>query len=155
MGEFALVAPLFFLLVFGLIEFGRAMYYVQILNNAAREGARYAIVHGSAALCPSGPLPGGGTNPCDPSGANVVVAARRYAFGVVDNGTLTVTRCWNSISAPSASCDNAASNFGPGNDQRGSPVYVQVSLTYSTILGSLVPIPTFTIQGESTLVVNH
>jgi Flp pilus assembly protein TadG len=36
--EFALVAPIFFLLLFGLIDFGRYVYYVQILNNAAREG---------------------------------------------------------------------------------------------------------------------
>jgi Flp pilus assembly protein TadG len=155
MVEFALVAPIFFLLVLGLIEFARAMYYVQILNNAAREGARYAIVHGSAAQCPSGPEPGGATNYCDPAGANIVAAARQYAFGIVDNGTLTVTSCWNTISAPSRMCNHAISDFGPGNDQRASPVYVRVSFTYSTILGSLIPIPTFTIQGDSTLVVNH
>jgi Flp pilus assembly protein TadG len=55
MVEFALVAPLFFFLLFAIIDFGRYVYYVQILNNAAREGARYAIVHGSSSLAPSGP----------------------------------------------------------------------------------------------------
>jgi Flp pilus assembly protein TadG len=38
--EFSLVAPMFFLLIFAIIDFGRYVYYVQILNNAAREGAR-------------------------------------------------------------------------------------------------------------------
>lgn len=42
--EFAVVVPLFVLLVMGLIEFGRAMMVKQIITNAAREGARRAIV---------------------------------------------------------------------------------------------------------------
>jgi Flp pilus assembly protein TadG len=42
--EFALVAPIFFLLVFGLIEFGRMMMVQQALTNAAREGTRVAIL---------------------------------------------------------------------------------------------------------------
>ena len=42
--EFAVIAPLFVLLVMGIIEFGRAMMVKQILTNAAREGARRAIV---------------------------------------------------------------------------------------------------------------
>lgn len=153
--EFAFIAPLFFLLMFSIIEFGRAVYYIQVLNGAAREGARYAIVHGSAALCPSGPMPGGATNPCDPTGAKVAAAVRQYAFGIVDNGTLAVTRCWNTAGAPSATCANASNDFGPGNDQRGSPVYVHVSFTYSTLIAAIVPLPPFTLQGESTLVINH
>ena len=42
--EFALVAPLFFLLVFGMVEFGRMMMVQQILTNASREGARIAVL---------------------------------------------------------------------------------------------------------------
>lgn len=38
--EFALVAPVFILFVFGLIEFGRMMMVQQILTNGAREAAR-------------------------------------------------------------------------------------------------------------------
>jgi Flp pilus assembly protein TadG len=45
--EFAIVAPLFFLMVFGMIEFGRAIMVQQVLTNATREGARYAVVDGS------------------------------------------------------------------------------------------------------------
>jgi Flp pilus assembly protein TadG len=41
--EFAIVAPLFFMLVFGCIEFGRALIVQQILTNASRVGARQAI----------------------------------------------------------------------------------------------------------------
>ncbi len=42
--EFAIVAPLLLLLVFGIIEFGRAYNAQNTLTHAAREGAReYAI----------------------------------------------------------------------------------------------------------------
>ena len=45
--EFAMVAPLFFLLVFGMIEFGRMVMIQQILTNASREGARVAVLDGA------------------------------------------------------------------------------------------------------------
>jgi Flp pilus assembly protein TadG len=45
--EFAVVAPLFFLFVFGIIEFGRMVMVQQVLTNASREGARLAVLDGS------------------------------------------------------------------------------------------------------------
>lgn len=45
--EFALVVPIFLLLVFGIIEFGRAIMVQQILVNASREGARQAVLDGA------------------------------------------------------------------------------------------------------------
>jgi fructose-specific component phosphotransferase system IIB-like protein len=45
--EFAIVAPVFFLMIFGMIEFGRAIMVQQILTNASREGAREAVVDGA------------------------------------------------------------------------------------------------------------
>lgn len=44
MVEFALILPLFLLLIFGMIEFGFIFFNMQVLTNAAREGARYGIV---------------------------------------------------------------------------------------------------------------
>jgi TadE-like protein len=45
--EFAIVAPLFFLLVIGMIELGRGLMVEQILINASRVGARQAITVGA------------------------------------------------------------------------------------------------------------
>ena len=45
--EFALVAPVFILLVLGMIEFGRMVMVQQLLTNASREGARRAVLDGS------------------------------------------------------------------------------------------------------------
>jgi len=42
--EFALVLPILLLVVFGITEFGRAFLTLNILNTAAREGARLAVV---------------------------------------------------------------------------------------------------------------
>jgi len=45
--EFAVVAPLFFLMVFGMIEFGRMIMVQQVITNASREGARMAVLDGA------------------------------------------------------------------------------------------------------------
>jgi Flp pilus assembly protein TadG len=42
--EFALTAPLLFLVLFGIGDFGVAMFKKEVLTNAGREGARYGIV---------------------------------------------------------------------------------------------------------------
>lgn len=42
--EFALLFPLIILLVMGLFDIGRAVFYYAVLNTAVREGTRYAIV---------------------------------------------------------------------------------------------------------------
>lgn len=43
--EFALVVPLLLLLVFGIVEFGRAYNAQVTLQHAVREGARYYAIH--------------------------------------------------------------------------------------------------------------
>jgi len=45
--EMALVLPIFFTVILGIIEFGRAMMVGQLVTNAAREGARMAVVEGT------------------------------------------------------------------------------------------------------------
>jgi hypothetical protein len=47
--EFAVVAPVFLLLVFGMIEYGRMVMVQQVITNASREGARVAVLDGSTA----------------------------------------------------------------------------------------------------------
>ncbi len=51
--EFALVAMIFFLLTLGLVEVGRGVWAYHSLTHAAREGARYAIVHGDRSNDPA------------------------------------------------------------------------------------------------------
>jgi hypothetical protein len=135
--EFALVAPWFFLLLFGIIEAGRFMLYYETLNNATREGARYAIVNGanySLIGCASGPAAPGSV-PCDVAGDNVRQRVRDAAFGVLGAG-VTVTPVWT-----------------PDNG-RGATVEVSATYTYRSLI-PLVPLPDISVQAESSLVVNN
>ena len=45
--EFAVVAPVFFLMIFGIVEYGRMVMVQQVLTNASREGARLAVLDGT------------------------------------------------------------------------------------------------------------
>lgn len=136
MVEFALVAPVFFFMLFAIIEFGWYVYQVQVLNEAAREGSRYAIVHGSTSLCPSGPMPGGATNWCDPSGGKIQSSVRNYAVGLATADLTFPTMAWTP--------DNA----------RGSVFSLVVQSTLQPLI-PWVPLPAVTVQGASTLVVQH
>jgi hypothetical protein len=140
MVEFALVAPVFFLLLLGVIEAGRFILYYETLNNATREGARYAIVHGSNSFCPSGPMPPGMTAPAcyDPTGDNVVQRVRDSGFGLLGTGVVV----------------DQANMWQPIGNGRGSNVTVAASYTYESIV-PLVPLPPITVSAESTLVINN
>jgi Flp pilus assembly protein TadG len=45
--EFAVVAPVFVMLVFGMIEYGRMVMVQQLITNESREGARRAVLDGA------------------------------------------------------------------------------------------------------------
>jgi Flp pilus assembly protein TadG len=67
--EFALVIPIFLLVLMGIFDLGRAVYYSSTINNAAKEAAREAIV--------------------DQTCSHVIDVARARSVGV-DNVTVTV-----------------------------------------------------------------
>ena len=90
MTEFAIIAPIILLLTFGIIDFGRGLYFYITLQQAANEGARvavrasyfvdpsgsthqwptdadvasavqqHAVTENLANPCPNGPIPNGG-----------------------------------------------------------------------------------------------
>ena len=96
--EFAIIAPIFFLLVLSSFEFGRAIMVQQILTNAAREGARQAIVENadstdvvnSVTSYLSGTTVPGVTVTIDPTSLQTV------GFG--DEVTVTVTVPYDQVS---------------------------------------------------------
>jgi Flp pilus assembly protein TadG len=70
--EFALVLPLLMLIVLGIADFGFLFQRMQVMTNAAREGARIAVLQGYAsadvearakAFVQTGGVPVTGTNP--------------------------------------------------------------------------------------------
>ena len=84
MVETALVLMLLVVLIFGMTEFGRAMYTKNMLNNAARAGARCAVVQ----------RPSGGTPPTlwtSDDIANITACAMSAVFYVTNPVTVTIT----------------------------------------------------------------
>lgn len=75
MVEMALSLILAFSLAFLLFEASMLAYSYSVINDAAREGVRYAIVHGTDSTSCSGPSLGCGDN----SGANVITVVKSYA----------------------------------------------------------------------------
>lgn len=137
MVEFALVAPIFFLLLFGIVEGGRFIFYYETLSNATREGARYAIVNGANSLtCSTGPAAPSSTS-CDPTGDDVGDRVRDAALGM-PGSAITVTPVWHD----------------PANNGRGSTITVTATYTYSSLI-PIVPLPPIHVEAESSLVINN
>ena len=43
--EYAITVPIFALIMFGIFDLGRVVYYYSAMQNAAREGARFGVVN--------------------------------------------------------------------------------------------------------------
>jgi TadE-like protein len=79
--EFALVLPIFLLLVTGIFDVARAVWQENTLAYAAREGTRYAIVHGASGVPIVGPC-SVCLNPVSNNLSNIVSAVTTNAVGV-------------------------------------------------------------------------
>jgi Flp pilus assembly protein TadG len=88
MMEFGLAFLIFLSVIYGVMEFGRIVACYNILAGAAREGARYASVHGSA----SGSVA---------SAADIQGVVRGWALGM-DASSVLVTTTWNPGNGPGA-----------------------------------------------------
>lgn len=108
--EMAVVSPLFFMLILGMIEFGSAMLAKQAITNAAREGARIAV------------LPDGTVDRTD-----VYVRSVLQAAGI------------NPASATIAISDEAGNTLDPTLAKFGDVIMVQVSLPFSQVSWVPVP----------------
>ena len=90
--EFAFVLPIFLLVVTGLLDVARAVWQENTLAYAAREGTRYAIVHGSG--FPEANPPASALDrvafPLYTTGIQTVVQQAAVGIG----GTITVTSTW-------------------------------------------------------------
>jgi Flp pilus assembly protein TadG len=86
--EFAMVAPLFFMLVFGITDFGRLFFTKLTLQHALREAGRYAVT---------------GQKQKDPNNGNLLSRvqsirniAQQYAAGLLPNSSDVTVRAIDS-----------------------------------------------------------
>ena len=122
--EFALVLPILALLLFAMIDFGKAFNYWIDETHLANEGARWAVVDRN---------PGGGS-------------LQQY---LVDQATTDELR--NGGTASVANPAEVCISFPTGTSNVGDPVLVTVSATYNwlPIIGNRIGVTQTTITGSS------
>lgn len=108
--ELAIVVSLFFLFLFGVIEYARLVFVRQVVMNAAREGARYAVV-----------------NVADTTMVNDTIAYVKTRMCGLDTKT-TYYNCQVYLS------DSSGKNIGSATDAAfGQYIAVQVDYDYAPI----------------------
>ena len=178
LAEFAVVLPVFLLVVFGLFDIGRLVFVNSTLSLAAREGARLGAAE-AAWIGLSGPAcvddesligagrPGAHVCPTDVAAFrdHVVDAVNRVAFGqvAVSGIYLSCNAGDGADPAPSGEWTDAPDGVGNGcQDGSGNPISsseglisVRVEHTYqpiTPIINSLIP--PLTLSGSATMVVH-
>jgi Flp pilus assembly protein TadG len=135
MVELALVLPVFILLLVAIFDLGHVVWANDTLSNAAREAARFAIVHGDKSTSPA-------------TKQNIKDVAIDWA----DNaGTVpTVTVCGGT------GCTGDTDLTGMGVPYaRGVPVTVTVSADVSLGAPSILGVGPIHLSNTSTMLVNH
>lgn len=89
--ETALTVPLLLLVSVGIFEFGRAYQTWQVLTNAAREGARVAVMPGSAPGAAEARVRQYLQTGQLPNGATATVVVNPLALVSIGTGTATAT----------------------------------------------------------------
>jgi Flp pilus assembly protein TadG len=89
--EMAISSSILFAVLFGLIYFGWAMYTYDFISDAAREGARYAIVRGSECT---------GFSDCNATQTQIASYVKSLGYPGLDASKLTVTAEWWTVTQP-------------------------------------------------------
>ena len=132
--EFAFVLPIFLLLMVSIFDLGHVVWSNDALSNAAREGARYAIVHGVNSGAPA-------------TKQQVKNVAIGWAASAGTNVSVTV--CYWSVSQCSGDVDEANAT-----QDRGMKVTVTVTANVPLAAPSLFGFGAFNLSSTSTMLVN-
>jgi Flp pilus assembly protein TadG len=144
LAEFGIVSIAALTLMFGMIDFGRALYSYHLVAEVARQTARYAIVNGTTAC------PGGSPSP-DPlqSFANAQAP-------LVGSGSLSVTTsCAGSTvcaSGSSTNCSNTGGCTAAPYNSAGCLVSVEVNYSFQFLV-PIVSQLTLPMSSISTMVI--
>jgi Flp pilus assembly protein TadG len=111
--EFSIIAFIFIITLLSVVEMARMVLVYTTLANAARVGARYAIVHGGDRT---------GTGADGPSGPGSTTQVESVVKDFASVGLLTVSSLTVTVSYPN------------GNNKAGSAVSVTVTYPYDPLL---------------------
>jgi Flp pilus assembly protein TadG len=158
--EFAFVVSIFLMVTFGILEYCRYFFAMDVLNNAAREGARYAVVNTNNGVTlydvqnyVNNYLAGVGAGQLK----NFTVNGNNGTIGTAGVANIQCYRVNPATSAPAStwlvtSSVNQGSGTGSGqslktmtndwtNAAYGTPIAVQITGVYQPILPVLLLMP--------------
>ena len=122
--EMAVTLPLMFTLLFCFMEMCLAFYSRDMISECAREGTRYAMLHGAS--CPTSASP-----TCEATATQVNSYVTGLGWPNLGNGTMTV-----------------ATTYPSGNEAVGSLVQVQVTYVFAITM-AFVPKNSLTMTSTS------
>jgi Flp pilus assembly protein TadG len=88
--EFGLVVLVFYVFVFGVMDFGRALYAYHFVSHASREATRYAIVRGAQSADPA-------------TATDISQYVKSITPDGIDPSAVTVSATWSPDNSPGSS----------------------------------------------------
>jgi len=158
--ETAIILPVFLMCLFGVVDMGRAIWATTSLASAAREAARYAIVHGGTAsqTCPVGKA--GADSPATTASASCpypadAAGSANSKQSIVDAASTAAIAGGTNIAVTVCYGSGCSGNTDTVDNSRGQTVTVVASSTVNLIVPALLGRSSFNLSGSSTMVVNH
>ena len=121
--EFSLCAVLLVMVLLGVVEMGRMILVYTTISNAARAGARYAIVHGGDR---------GGTGATGSSGSGNVTQVQTVVQNFASAGSVNLPVGDITVSYPQASSTGPCTTAG---NLAGCTVKVAIAYPFTPLLG--------------------
>lgn len=140
MAEFAFVLPLLLAMIFGVIDFARALYTYHFVSDAAREATRWASVRGSNC---------NGLDACPAQASDVLAYVASITPPGIDNSLskLSVDVSW--VPPPNALNICATQPKNPGCD-------VQVTVVYRfKFIFPFLPLSTYAMRSTAEMVISQ
>ena len=152
--ELGVVACLLLTFIFGIMDFSRFMYAYHFVSEVAREGTRYAAVHGSTfgSACSSS-LP----YACYATSANVQTYVQGLAPSGITSTSVTATTTWpGKLSGASGSCTTTANSTTGLVNNPGCLVEVAVTYPFKFFFPFLPSsATTYTLSSTSEMVIQQ
>ncbi len=122
--EFGLLAPVFFIVTIGIVDFGRMMWLSNTVEHAATEGARYAAVRGS--------------NKPTVATTQTITDFVEGQAELIPPGDMNIDVSW----------------IPANNNNAGSSVTIQVTYNFEYLLVGFLGFDPVDLEGTSTMVIN-
>lgn len=134
--EMAVTLPVLFAFLFCFMELSLAFYSYNMISETAREGTRYAMIHGAS--CPTSANP-----TCKATAAQVDAYVLGIGWANVAGGTMTVCTYYN---------NNACNTNPTGSEAVGNPVKVTVTYVFPITM-PFVPKNSLTMTSSSQMTI--